>query len=456
MKKILIFSYLGLLCSFIAWSQEPTPIEEVISSAGNSWQSDNMQIEWTIGESITEIFNNYSSLLITQGLHQGFDVIIEEPPLVETLDPVVLRISSALVGGNVTGSGGSVITNRGVYMGSEPDPLNTGQKIQLGMGMGVFTHILEELTPGANYYIVAYATNSEGTSFGTELSFCTVTLPVVVTAEASEITKESARVGGEVSCDGAADLTEKGVYWGTEPDPAVTGFKLIIGSGLGVFTETLENLQPGTLYYVQAYAVNGEGTSLGNQIIFETLPDESIPATLWVDELTVVGDQDTCFSASEIITVAGNGNAVEVNSGGSLLLVAGQSIHLMDGFRVFSGGKFQAWISVSGEFCTNSKSILATNDEDILQQIIAKSENITSLFKVYPNPTSGMLTLEFAEVPEAGAKVEIFSMIGELLYHTEVSGDARHSFDLTRNPKGIYIFRVLIGTEFMMEKVIKK
>ena len=42
-----------------------------------------------------------------------------------------------------------------------------------GSGLGVFTEMLQNLTPTTTYYFRAYATNSAGTSYGSELSFTT-------------------------------------------------------------------------------------------------------------------------------------------------------------------------------------------------------------------------------------------------------------------------------------------
>lgn len=549
MKNItlIVLILFARLCLF---SQDPA--EMVVGSAGADAQDPLLQTSWTIGEIVTETYEN-DTLILTQGFHQIQSEITITLPTVESNTPVVLSINSSMVGGVVTNSGGAAITERGVFWGIDPDPVAFGTQKQIGEGTGTFSDTLTELIAGTIYYMAAYAINSEGISYGETLSFCTILLPNVTTAEAEEVTNNSAIVGGEVECDGGTEVSESGVYWGADPEPELTGAKLIISSGIGQFSTTLtlldpattyyfkayaindvgityggekqfttldlptvltaealeitenssllggevisdggtvisergiyistnpdpylsgskiqmgtgtgifdelvENLDPATLYFAVAYATNSVGTAFGDEISFETLPDQSIPTALALDDLTVVGGNDTCFSAIETITVAGNGNFVEVNNGGSLLLVAGQSIHLLDGFRVYSGGNFQAWISLNGEFCTNSKSLLATNDEDAVSQNIIESEAMTDPIKVYPNPTTGIVTLEFSKDPETVSKVEIFSMIGELIYTTEVSGDIRHSFDLTGNPKGIYIFRVLVGTEFMMEKVIKR
>jgi hypothetical protein len=75
---------------------------------------------------------------------------------------------------------------------------------------------------------------------------------------------------GNVSNDGNADVTERGVCWGTSTGPTTVDNSLENGSGTGVFTSKLIGLTRGTKYYVRAYAINSEGTSYGNEVSFTT------------------------------------------------------------------------------------------------------------------------------------------------------------------------------------------
>ena len=44
--------------------------------------------------------------------------------------------------------------------------------------------------------------------------------------------------------------------------------------GIGIFTSNLTSLEPGTTYYVRAYATNSVGTAYGNELSFTTTPVE--------------------------------------------------------------------------------------------------------------------------------------------------------------------------------------
>jgi uncharacterized protein (TIGR02145 family) len=95
--------------------------------------------------------------------------------------------------------------------------------------------------------------------------------PKVVTASIDHISATTAQVGGNVTNDGGAGVTERGVYWGTSSDPETTGTKLVIGNGMGIFYETLTSLDPGVKYYVKAFATNIKGTTYGNETFFTTV-----------------------------------------------------------------------------------------------------------------------------------------------------------------------------------------
>lgn len=88
--------------------------------------------------------------------------------------------TTAVSGGNVTDNGGSEVTARGVCWSTSPSPLTNTNKTNNGSGNGTFTSDIAGLTPNTTYYVKAYATNSEGTGYGNEVSFTTKS--VIITA----------------------------------------------------------------------------------------------------------------------------------------------------------------------------------------------------------------------------------------------------------------------------------
>ena len=134
-----------------------------------------------------------------------------------------------------------------------------------------FVSQLEGLTPGTSYYVRAYATNSAGTGYGDVRMFQTENdIPAVNTDEVTEITLNTALCGGEISFDGGAEVTARGVCWSTAENPTIADSITTEGTGTGSFVSQLEGLTPGTSYYVRAYATNSVGTGYGDVLMFTT------------------------------------------------------------------------------------------------------------------------------------------------------------------------------------------
>ena len=95
--------------------------------------------------------------------------------------------------------------------------------------------------------------------------------PVVITKQVSNITSNSVISGGELT--NAATITDKGVIWGTDSSNLLFANSNKISNGAipSNFTDTIQNLQPGTQYYVKAYAVHPKGIAYGTAIKFTTL-----------------------------------------------------------------------------------------------------------------------------------------------------------------------------------------
>lgn len=91
-------------------------------------------------------------------------------------------------------------------------------------------------------------------------------------AEVQQITSMTAKVGGNITSDGGAEVTERGVVYSTTATPTIADGKAIAESGgTGAFSVKLTGLQSGSTYHVRAYAVNGVGVSYGQEITFTTL-----------------------------------------------------------------------------------------------------------------------------------------------------------------------------------------
>jgi uncharacterized protein (TIGR02145 family) len=191
---------------------------------------------------------------------------------VTTTNATNILYTTATSGGDVTSDGGFSITARGVCWSTSPNPVITGSHTLDGSGTGPFASSLTGLTPNTFYYMRAYATNNIGTAYGNEVSFTSLPLviPTVTTTVVTNNGQFSASSGGDVTFDGGAIVTARGVCWSASSAPNTTGSHTTDGSGTGTFVSSLTGLTEGTLYYVRAYATNSIGTAYGNEYSFTT------------------------------------------------------------------------------------------------------------------------------------------------------------------------------------------
>lgn len=131
---------------------------------------------------------------------------------------------------------------------------------------------------------------------------------VITTDEVTSITPTSAVSGGEITYDGGKTITAYGVCWATKDTPTVSDNKTEDGDGIGKFTSTLTNLEPGTTYYVRAYAMNANGVFYGEAKTFST---GKVAPTVTTGQMKDVTFEDAycggtvTYNGGDVITAVG-------------------------------------------------------------------------------------------------------------------------------------------------------
>jgi uncharacterized protein (TIGR02145 family) len=107
-------------------------------------------------------------------LNDSLNTNPSQKPVLTTNPLTSITQTGVTTGGNITSDIGLPITARGVVWSTSPSPtISLSTKTTNGIGTGTFISSITNLTPNANYYVRAYATNSAGTGYGNEISFTT-------------------------------------------------------------------------------------------------------------------------------------------------------------------------------------------------------------------------------------------------------------------------------------------
>jgi hypothetical protein len=112
----------------------------------------------------------------------GFGEVLEFETLAEAQFPEVSTVevgnvtsTTATCMGNVASDGGLELTERGVCWSMNANPTTSGSHAAAtDATLGVFEVTMTGLAPNKTYHVRAYATNSAGTAYGSEVSFTTL------------------------------------------------------------------------------------------------------------------------------------------------------------------------------------------------------------------------------------------------------------------------------------------
>ena len=229
-----------------------------------------------------------NSNVISYGNEISFTTLPVLPTLAATTAATNITGTTATSGGNVTSTGGATITERGICYGTVINPTIANSKvIDPAPGLGSFVSNISGLTGSTTYHVRAYATNSAGTAYGTDISFITrVIPPTLTTVAATVITGASAVSGGSMIWNGSgySNYQAYGVAYSTvsgSATPTKVATNTANGSvnpavNIAPWVTNITGLAANTTYYIRSYLdvyPSGTGpwtTIYGNELSFTT------------------------------------------------------------------------------------------------------------------------------------------------------------------------------------------
>jgi PKD repeat protein len=197
---------------------------------------------------------------------------------------------------------------------------------------------------------------------------------------------------------------------------------------------------------IKFQAVNG----FGNNLYIDDVSIAEQPV-LMVYGVDVPAGQDNCYNASETIRVAGNGQPFSVQGGGAATFVAGLNVIFGYGTSVSPNGYLHGYITTNGQYCGVAKASMVA----VIKESETSSFIEPTLFRVFPNPTSGKLTIELLGIDAAQpVRIEIYTTMGEKITTVPLSGNQKYELSLAERPAGLYFIRLVSGDYSNTQKII--
>jgi len=159
--------------------------------------------------------------------------------------------------------------------------------------------------------------------------------PLLKTSPIASLPLEGAVAGGEIYPN-YYPPTDRGLCWGSAPNPGLADSCTHLGGGAtGSFVSTIGGLTPGATYHLRAFAVNGQGTSYGNDVSFQaTKRDQTttftpLPVKTYGDpDFSAGGTSDSglpvTYQSSQTDVATVTGDTIHITGAGTTVITATQ------------------------------------------------------------------------------------------------------------------------------------
>lgn len=167
-------------------------------------------------------------------------------------------------------------------------------------------------------------------------------VPTLTTSAPVKINDSTYTCGGNVSDEGSAPVTDRGVVVSLSPNPTVddaNDVKVGIGSGAGAFSTPLDPFYQGYTYHIRAYATNSVGVSYGADVT--VTPGGGNPGSgCPVINVTGAMTSPTTWTADKIYMVEG---VIKISSvltiqAGTIVKLKGARLEVINSGKILANG----------------------------------------------------------------------------------------------------------------------
>jgi hypothetical protein len=205
----------------------------------------------------------------------------------KTVEISEIKARSAKSGGQFQDQYGQPPTNTGICWDTSENPTLESDCELAGEGFQDFNKEMTNLNAGMTYYVRAFATNSSGTSYGNQESFVTLDgIPTLSIPIIDSVSVNLLKVSYSISSDGGDSIELHGICISTDINEQNEDSCIDIGTGIGDYSATLDELAPETTFYVTSYAKNSVGQFYSEKTSASTVGITPEVSTLSVSSIT--------------------------------------------------------------------------------------------------------------------------------------------------------------------------
>ena len=154
--------------------------------------------------------------------------------------------------------------------------------------------------------------------------------------------------------------------------------------------------------------------------------------------------------------------ADHLNTGTACLVASSADDKNVDGFKSGNKIKVYSWDQVTGnETEVQTEVVKGQLSYEINGSVMVKLKSASTVvaideavkIDVFPNPSSGRVTVRFSEMPDAGSKVDITDVAGRIISSRLISGTSEE-FNLGQQSGGLYLVKTTLGSNTTIHKLV--
>ena len=198
---------------------------------------------------------------------------ISAPTVKTTLVQIDKNNNNITVTGNVTSEGASAVSKRGFCWSTVTNPTVSDATSSNSYGPGQFSQEITGLALNSTYYIKAFATNANGTSYGNQLEIKTLSAGKFGVVSFDSLSFKSTRINVNIENLGEINIKSIGICYSNTGTPSFKNDSTtVVHSNITdkSFSISLKNLSVNTKYFVRAYINTNLGPFYSDEINFTT------------------------------------------------------------------------------------------------------------------------------------------------------------------------------------------